>query len=481
MASYDDEVMRILAAIVGVVLLVAVGAFVLAGRAVPPIIAITKPTQFVGQDGTLEITVTSPRGELSRLDLALEQNGQRLPLGSLGAEGITLTQESEDRVKVTRPLGKRSVPQLVAGPARVIVQAARPVLFGLRERSADVTQDVQVRLEPPRVSVVSMHHHINHGGTEFVIYRATPPDVKSGVRVGDREYPGFPASGAGLPGADPALHVAFFALAWDQDLNAPIKIFARDVAGNEATGSFEYRVFPKPFRNSKIELPDAFLQRVVPAILENTPSLKVDNPADLLASFLTINRDLRRENAATIKQVAEKTEPKMLWDGPFVQLGNSQVEASFADKRTYFYQGKEVDRQVHLGFDLAVTANVPLKTSAAGKVVFANWLGIYGNCVIVDHGLGVHTLYAHLSSIDSKEGDTVKLGDVLGRSGMTGLAGGDHLHFTTLVNGEPVTPVDWWSKQWMEDRVLRKLREAGAPPAQADPSAARAAPAGAKG
>jgi murein DD-endopeptidase MepM/ murein hydrolase activator NlpD len=454
--------MRILAAIVGLLVLVAVGAFVLAGRAVPPAIQIVQPAQFVGQDGTLEVSVTSPKGELTSLDVAVEQNGQRVALGSLGAQELTLTQEAEDRVKVTRPLGKRSVPQLVAGPAKIHVHATRPVLFGLRQTTADATQDVQVRLEPPRVSVVSMHHHVNHGGTEFVIYRASPADVTSGVRVGDREYPGFPASGVGIPNADPTLRVAFFALAWDQDLNAPIKVFARDVAGNQATAAFEYRVFPKPFRNSKIELPDAFLQRVVPAILDQTPSLKVDNPSDLLGSFLTINRDLRSENAATIRQLAARTEPRMLWGGPFVQLGNSQVEASFADKRTYFYQGKEVDRQVHLGFDLAVTANVAVNSSAAGKVIFANWLGIYGNCVIVDHGLGVQTLYAHLSSIDAKEGDTVKQGDVLGRSGMTGLAGGDHLHFTALVNGEPVTPVDWWSKQWMEDRVLRKLREAGA-------------------
>ena len=362
-ASYHGWVMRILAALVGVILLVAVGAFVLAGRAVPPTIDIAKPAQFVGQDGALEVTVTSPKGELSRLELAIEQNGQRIPLGSL-TEGATLTQEAEDRVKVARPLGKRSVPQLATGPARVIVQAARPVLFGLRERTADAAKDVQVRLEPPRVAVVSMHHHVNHGGTEFLVYRATPPDVTSGVRVGDREYPGFPASGAGIPNADPSLRVAFFALAWDQDLNAPIKAFARDAAGNEATASFEYRVFPKPFRTSKIDLPDAFLQRVVPAILQETPSLKVDNPNDLLASFLVINRDLRRENAETIKQLAAKTTPKMLWSGPFVQLGNSQVEASFADKRTYFYQGREVDRQVHLGFDLAVTANVPVKSAA---------------------------------------------------------------------------------------------------------------------
>jgi murein DD-endopeptidase MepM/ murein hydrolase activator NlpD len=155
-----------------------------------------------------------------------------------------------------------------------------------------------------------------------------------------------------------------------------------------------------------------------------------------------------------------------------MQLGNSQVEASFADHRTYVYQGKEVDQQVHLGFDLAVTARVPVLAANDGKVLNASWLGIYGNCVILDHGMGIASLYGHLSSIDVKPGDTVTKGQTLGRSGMTGLAGGDHLHFTMLVSGHPVNPVEWWDAHWIQDRVERKLREAGA----AAPAGAAAAP-----
>ena len=151
----------------------------------------------------------------------------------------------------------------------------------------------------------------------------------------------------------------------------------------------------------------------------------------------------------------------MLFKGAFQQLGNSQVEARFADTRTYVYKGKEIDRQVHLGFDLAVTANVPVVAAERGMVVHAADLGIYGNCVVIDHGLGVQSLYGHLSSIGVKVGDTVEKGAEIGRSGMTGLAGGDHLHFTMLVGGQQVTPVDWWSSQWFEDRVHRKIIAAG--------------------
>src|SRR4029453_7491 len=114
---------------------------------------------------------------------------------------------------------------------------------------------------------------------------------------------------------------------------------------------------------------------------------------------------------------------------------NNAVEAAFADQRTYVYQGKDVDRQTHLGFDLASFAGTPIVAANRGKVLFAEELGIYGQCVIIDHGMGVQSLYAHLSAIEVKPGAMVEKGQQLGRSGMTGLAGGDHLHFTMLVNG----------------------------------------------
>jgi len=341
-----------------------------------------------------------------------------------------------------------------------VVTATRPTFLNIRMLSSRTSKDIQVRLEPPRLAVVSTHHYVNHGGSEMVVYRASPPDVRSGVRVGDVEYPGFPASGAGVA-ADPALEVAFFALLHDQDLNAPIAVFAQDEAGNQAKVSFVEKIFPKPFKRSKIELDDRFLQRVVPEILEHAPELKIAAPpsgGDMLPAFLKINGQLRQMNTEQIATLAStKTSASRVWEGPFIQLGNSQVEASFADHRTYFYKGQEVDQQVHLGFDLAVTSNVPVVAANAGTVFNASWLGIYGNCIIIDHGMGVASLYGHLSSLDVKVGDTVTKGQTIGRSGMTGLAGGDHLHFTMLVNGQMVNPVEWWDAHWIHDHVESRL------------------------
>ncbi len=449
-----------------IILLLGLAGFVYwsAGQTTPPTITIEQPAGPVGQQGTLEFTVGTGRAIFAGIDATLEQNGKTYPLYTMANAGsASVKRVDADHLQVSIPIGKAVLPELQQGTASVTVTASRTSFLRIRDVHSAASKTFEIKLEPPRIAVLSSKHYLNHGGSEFVVYRATPPDVLSGVRVGTIEYRGFPASGAGIPAADPSLKVAFFALLHDQPLDTRVVAFARDAAGNEVTASFVDDVFEKPFRKSRIPIDDRFLGRVVPEILAHSPQVKADNAGDLLSGFLKVNGELRRINGEQIAALAQKSPAELLWKGPFAQLGNSQVEASFADARTYIYNGKDVDQQTHLGFDLAVTANVPVVAANNGVVVNADWLGIYGNCVIVDHGMGIASLYGHLSSIDVKVGDAVGKGQVLGRSGMTGLAGGDHLHFTMLVDGHPVNPVEWWDAHWIQDRVERKLQEAGAP------------------
>jgi murein DD-endopeptidase MepM/ murein hydrolase activator NlpD len=467
--------MRKVLAVLVLLLLIAGGVWFMAGRQEGPTLTFTKPGALIGQTGELELKVDPHGSPLETLSIVLEQDGARTPLFTLPGDAQSkLVQQADGSFLLQRAVGKRAVPALKQGKARFIATSSRKVLFGQRVVSAEASRDAEVKLIPPQVAVLSTHHFVNHGGSELVVYRVSPADVDSGVRVGDVSYKGYQASSAGVTGADAGVKIGFFALMHDQDLAAPVSVWARDAAGNEGVASVEVKVFPKPFRKSRIDVDDAFLSKVVPPILAATPTLKVADPTNLLESYLTINRELRKENAKTIVALAEKSAPDRLWQGPFKQLSNSAVQSSFADQRTYVYQNRDVDQQVHLGFDLASTAHAPVQASNAGRIVFADFLGIYGNCVIVDHGLGLQSLYAHLSSIGVKVGDTVTQGQELGKSGTTGLAGGDHLHFTMLLGGHAVTPVDWWSEQWVQDRVLRKLREASAPAAA--PASTSAAP-----
>lgn len=428
--------------------------YFLAGREPGPAITINSPEKFVGRSTPVSISIESPT-EITDASFEITQNGKP----------VTINDLKKDTAGNTATLsGTIARDGLANGAATLTATASRTTFYDLRTLSSSATRELTVRLDPPRVSVISIHHFINLGGAEFVVMRATPEDVEAGIRVGDASYRFYPGSAVGI--SDPAVRVGFFALRHDQDVNTRIVAYARDVAGNEATTPVEHQPFVKKFVQSRIPIDQRFLDRVVPAIASETPELKIDtsSPEGLLKGFLEINGNLRKKNGDYIASLAEKSEPRMLWTEAFKQMMNSQVESRFADRRTYYFEDKEIDRQVHLGFDLATVQQAPVHASNAGVIVHADYLGIYGNCVIIDHGLGVQSLYAHLSQIAVKVGDKVDKDQEIGRTGATGLAGGDHLHFTMLVQGVPVNPVEWWDAHWLEDRVNRKIREAGGRP-----------------
>lgn len=443
--------------LVAIVVLAAAGVgvmYAMAGREPGPSITIRTPEKYIGRATPMAVSIASPTS-LAATAITIEQNGKVVPLPDLKTAA-----PGPGQLNASATLGRDG---LVNGPARLVVRASRTVFFGLRTVSSEAARDLDVRLDPPRVAVISVHHFVNLGGAEFAVLRATPADVDAGVLVGDDRYPFYPGSAVGLN--DPDLRVGFFALRHDQDLNVRMNAYARDAAGNEVRTPLEHQPFVKKFVQSKIPIDQRFLDRVVPAIASQTPGVKVDagSPEGLLKGFLDINGNLRRQNGEFIASLAARSEPRMLWTERFAQMMNSQVESRFADRRTYYFGDQEIDKQVHLGFDLATVQQAPVHASNAGKVLFADYLGIYGNCVILDHGLGVQSLYAHLSSIGVKAGDTVAKDQELGRTGSTGLAGGDHLHFTLLLQGTPVNPVEWWDQHWLQDRVLRKITEAGGP------------------
>ena len=155
-----------------------------------------------------------------------------------------------------------------------------------------------------------------------------------------------------------------------------------------------------------------------------------------------------------------------IWSGAFLQMPNTQNMSPYAVRRTYVYRGKVVDRQVHLGLDLASTAGAPVPAANGGVVTMVGDLGIYGQTVVVDHGQGLFSLYSHLSGITVAEGERVARGQAVGTSGQSGMAGGDHLHFSILVGGEFVNPVEWLDDHWIADNVANKLAlfSGGTPP-----------------
>jgi murein DD-endopeptidase MepM/ murein hydrolase activator NlpD len=198
------------------------------------------------------------------------------------------------------------------------------------------------------------------------------------------------------------------------------------------------------------------------------PELENEITAEATASpvdkFIEINRELRQANYQQINALVANTTTAKHWGGMFLRMPGAN-QAGFADHRVYNYQGKEIDRQVHLGIDIASVKQAPVPAANSGVVIFSGRLGIYGKTILIDHGFGLFSMYAHLNRSDVGEGQQVSKGDILGRTGSTGLAGGDHLHFSILVHNTFVNPVECWDAAWIKNNVLSKIEAVQATPA----------------
>jgi murein DD-endopeptidase MepM/ murein hydrolase activator NlpD len=424
----------------------------------PPSARFDRDFKALGRSPSLFLAVEDVGTGLRSVSVTLRQKDQSIPLVEQeypGPSSLTVWKTGVQK-SASFDLGKliKEKYEIREGPASLYITASDYALRNFfRGNQKRLQRDFVFDIYPPRLEVLSGQHYINQGGSDCVVYRVSADAEISGVQAGPHFFPGF---SAGIP--DPNTKFSLFAFAYNIPADSPLKIVARDAAGNEASAGFWYKLFPKKFRSSKMKIEDSFLQKVVPDIISHSPEIK--DEGELVKTFVEINSKLRELNHATIAQLCTKSTPHFLWEGAFLQLSNSKVESLFADHRTYYYQGKKIDQQDHVGFDLSVVQQYPIEASNDGMVVYADYFGIYGNCVMIDHGCGLLSLYGHLSSINVKVGQHVKKKEVLGRSGATGLAGGDHLHFGLFLQGVPVNPTEWWDGKWIKDHVLDRIKAA---------------------
>jgi len=375
---------------------------------------------------------------VSKVTAYVEQNGAEYPVWQTmrGADASDSTFDFTVGVKAT--------PELKDGPARLIVEATSGGLFHRTEREA---RDVNVVTQPPVVSADSDQHYLYLGMADLVTMNVTGAYTSAGVRVGDEAFRAWP-----VPGGKGGMF-SLFAFAWNMPAGTTPLVYASNGVGNDVTTPIAV-VFPKKeqpvYTLHDIQVTDQFMQKVL-------GELDPSGTGDRVARFVRINSEMRKANNKTLSELRLKTADRFLWSQPFTRQSHSQAESSFADKRTYFYHGNKIDEQVHLGYDLAGTQHMGVEASNDGRVVWAAPLGIYGNCIVVDHGYGLQTIYGHLSRIDVHEGDEVKRGQNMGLSGTTGMAAGDHVHFAMQLDGVQIDPKEWWDGHWIQDHIARRV------------------------
>jgi len=395
----------------------------------------------LGQATPITVHVRDPRG-IRRLQAFVEQDGVRYQV-------FAMVQPSKSPAGTWNfTAGIKTTPRLQAGNAKLIVEATSNDLL---RKTGRAERDLTVVTQPPIVSVDSEQHYLYLGMADLVTFHVSGSWTKAGVRVGDEKFRAWPTP-AGKRGL-----FSIFAFPWNMPTGTVPLVYAANAAGNDVTSPLMV-VFPKKeqpnYKVHDLEVSDAFMQKV---INELDPS----GTGDPVTRFVKINSEMRRANNQTLSDLQAKTADRFLWSRPFIRQPHSQTESNFADVRNYIYHGRKIDQQTHLGYDLAVTQHVGVEASNDGRVVYAAPLGIYGNCIVVDHGYGLQTIYGHLSRIDVHEGDTVKQGQVMGVSGQTGMAGGDHIHFAMQLDGIQIDPKEWWDAHWIKDHIARRVDLAG--------------------
>jgi murein DD-endopeptidase MepM/ murein hydrolase activator NlpD len=406
-----------------------------------PTIKLTPDIKAIGRGQTFTVTVGDQKSGVKSAMVTLTQNGKTQVLASVSypekgnySQNIPVTLD---------PLAAK----LVDGPATLQITA---VDASFRENKAVLVKPVYVDVMPAQIFLLNSMNHVNPGGVCVILYRTSEPVIESGVFVNETFFQAYPITVSGKP-----CYVSYFPIPMDAgDREPQIRAFVKDPGQSETSANIRFILKKKKFRSDKVNLSDNFLQQKMPDFQTAVPELR---GKPLIDVFVYVNTKMREDNFKTIQAFCQKSQPQALWEGTFLRMKDGAPMALYGDRRQWVFDGKEIGESLHEGIDLASTEKAPVQAANNGVIVFTGPLGIYGSTVIIDHGLGMISLYGHLSSIQVKVGQSVKLGDAIGNTGMSGLAGGDHLHFGIMVGGQFVNPIEWWDPHWIADNVKKKV------------------------
>ncbi len=417
-----------------------------------PTIKIQLPSHYINRAYEMSVFVSERGKGLKNVRVSLlKQNTEVVLLSKTYTNpGIMGSGVFEDSFKIPINFNNQKISD---GDALIIVQVSDYSFRGWNKGNISYLEEkVTIDSVPPKVEILTRKHNIKRGGSGLVIYRLFEDGIQSGVMVDDNFFPGF----SGMF-SDKFIYAAFIGIAQNQGQGAKIAVIARDSAGNQTRKGFHYYIGNKKFKTDILNISQNFLDGKMPNFTLEQDSGNNGIEQSYLKKFIYINSKIREKNSSEILKRSLETKNKLMWKGKFLRLQGSARRASFGDRRIYKYNGKEIGRAVHLGVDLASVKKSKVPAANSGIIIATEDFGIFGNSVIIDHGFGLCTLYSHLSSFSVKKGDKVNRGDIIGRTGKTGLAGGDHLHFGVFVNNIFVDPVEWWDQKWINNNIMSKI------------------------
>jgi murein DD-endopeptidase MepM/ murein hydrolase activator NlpD len=416
----------------------------------PPLVTLTLDSPALGANQTLPLHAADAKSGLRKVTVSLLKDGQEIALlentypsagvfrgGAVREESMSVSFE---------PIAKG----IKDGKAllRVSVRDYSWRRWG-KGNVSDQEYEVLIDTRPPLIDVLSRANYFAQGGAGLVIYKVSEQCRASGVYVGEHFYPGVSGHFD-----DPLIYLAMVAVDYQLGPGTPVHVSATDLAGNQTRTGMPNLINARRFKKDELPISDSFLDW---KMTEFVTQLELAPGVSNLDIFLKVNSDLRRLNDEALARLTARSDPQIYWEGEFLRLPAAAPRAGFADHRTYFYRGRKIDEQTHMGIDLASLERAPVPAANTGKVVFSENLGIYGGTVVIDHGMGLFSMYSHLSQMVVSPGQMVRKGDTIGNTGVSGLAGGDHLHYGMLVHQTWVNPIEWWDAQWIRNNISAKI------------------------
>ncbi len=420
-----------------IILILAGGGYFLMKDMTPPSVTLTPQTERIGPAVNLRLAAEDSSSGLKSVTVFTRRNDQVTKV---------LEKELDGRPKTFALDFNLKDAGLPDGSFILEIKAVDASWAGFgRGNAATRTFNMRYDSVLPRIAIRTLTPYVRRGGSTAIAFTLNKEAAQAWVSVADFTFPAFRQENGE--------YVCFFAFPYTMTTRdfKPV-LHAVDFSGNTASRRVPVMALDRVFKEDTIKLSDAFIESKDAEFMSSVP-----DAATPLERYLKMNGEVRLANDTKLCEIGRNTAPVRLWSGMFKTLPNAANRAGFAEKRTYIYRGQPVDQQTHLGLDLASVAHAKVPAANHGKVVFAGELGIYGNMIVIDHGQNLQSLYSHLSEIHVSEAAEVRQGDIIGRTGATGMAGGDHLHFTMLISGLPVTPIEWLDPKWIHNNITSRL------------------------
>lgn len=446
MATISQPRSAALTLVVGAIIAIGVCGTLWWRQSVPlPAARLTTPLLVLGEHPDFGLEVESVRGNVTAVTVTVQQGDKDAVVYD-----TVFDDDAESRqLNINFDLRAEG---LTEGESLLIVRTRDDFVRPRTKEAVALQTPVRIDLTPPPLAVRSATRYPTPGGAGVAVLQAS--DAASvGILVGDRHFQAYPTGSEGL-------YFVLYALRVGHDPSVVPVAVAVDAAGNRALRDLPVVLKDKPVALGSVPLDHDWLRQKLPPLL---PARSDFSDAALPEAFMEVSGKLRAEAAVELDRLAALSQPDRLWSGNFVQMRNGQVMSRFGVRRTYVLDGVVLDEKEHQGYDLASVAMAEIPAANRGVVVHAGPLTIYGNAVVIDHGQGLMTLYGHCSSLLVAVGDEVQKGQIIARTGATGLAGGDHLHFEVVVGGEPVDPLQWLDPEWIKTHVEGPMAEGGIP------------------